>query len=111
MTANRFTTIKLKKDDMVKIIAGAHKSKTGKVLQVHPQTNKVTIEGIGQMKRTIKPSQRNPQGGTKDIHVPIDASNVALLIDKEKTSRIGYHIKKDGTKVRIARNIGNKEIK
>jgi large subunit ribosomal protein L24 len=111
MTANRSTTMKIKKNDMVKIIAGAHKGETGKVLQVHPQVRKVTIEGIGQMKRNIKPSQRHPQGGTKDIHIPMDVSKVALLTDKDNTSRIGYQVKKDGTKVRVARRIGNKEIK
>jgi large subunit ribosomal protein L24 len=110
MLANQPKTMKIKKNDLVKIISGANKGKTGKVLAVHPREQKVTIEGIGLSKRHIKPSQLNPQGGTKEIHQPINVSKVALLIDKDKTARIGYQIKKDGTKVRIAKNLGNKEI-
>lgn len=111
MSANQPRTIKIKKDDQVKIISGANKGKTGKVLAVHPKENKVTVEGVGLIKRHVKPSQLNPQGGTKEIHQPIDASKVAVVTDKDKTARIGYQVKKDGTKVRVARNQGNKEIK
>jgi len=111
MTANRPVTMRIKKDDMVKIISGAHKGKTGKVLKAHPATQMVTIDGIGMMKRNIKPNQQKPQGGTKEIHRPMHVSKVALLTEKDKTTRIGYQVKKDGTKVRIARQNGNKEIK
>ncbi len=110
MAANQ-PTMKIRRDDMVKIVSGALKGKTGKVLRVHPATQMITIEGIGLMKRHIKPSQLNPQGGTKEIHKPLPVSKVALIIDKDKTARIGYLVKKDGTKVRVARNHGNKEIK
>lgn len=110
MSANR-PTMKIKKDDTVKIVSGALKGKTGKVLAVHPDKQMVTIEGIGLIKRHIKPNQLNPQGGTKEVHKPIHASKVALVIEKDKTARIGYTVKKDGAKVRVARNHGNKEIK
>ncbi|HXH26314.1 MAG TPA: 50S ribosomal protein L24 [Candidatus Acidoferrum sp.] len=103
--------MKIKKNDMVKIIAGDHKGKTGKVLQVMPTKQMVVIEGIGQFTRHLKPSQLKPQGGTKEIHRPLHASKVALITDKDKTARIGYEVKKDGTKTRVARNLGNKEIK
>lgn len=108
MAANR---MKIKKDDTVKVIAGAHKGKTGKVLATHPATHSVTVEGLGKVKRHIKPSQVNPRGGTKEIQIPIDVSKVALVVDeKGKTSRIAYEVKKDG-KVRVARALKNKEIK
>lgn len=105
--------MKIKKDDTVKIIAGDHKGKTGKVVSVHPALMAVKIEGIGIFTRRIKPTQLNPQGGTKEIHRPLDVSKVALVhpTDSKKTTRIGYEIKKDGTKVRVARQAGNKEIK
>lgn len=103
--------MKIKKNDMVKIIAGDHKGKTGKVLQVLPARQMVKIEGIGQFTRHLKPSQLKPQGGTRDIHRPIHISNVALVVDTNKTARVGYDLKKDGTKTRVARNVGNKEIK
>lgn len=111
MSANR-PTMKIKKDDMVKIVSGANKGKTGKVLQVHPKLNAVTIEGIGEGKRYVKPNQLNPQGGTKAFQRPVDISKVTLLVGgKEEAGRIGYVVKKDGSKVRVARKLGNKEIK
>jgi large subunit ribosomal protein L24 len=109
MSANQ-PTMKIKKGDIVKIVAGDHKGKTGKVLAVHPREAMVTIEGVGEGKRYVKPSQLNPQGGTKEFHRPLAISKVALLVG-DKPARIGYLVKKDGTKVRVARNQGNKEIK
>jgi large subunit ribosomal protein L24 len=112
MVANRAGTMKIKKNDTVKVIAGAHKGKTGKVLQVHPATRAVTVDGLGKVKRHIKPTQVNPRGGTKEVHVPIDVSKVALVVDeKGTTSRVAYDTKKDGSKVRVARALKNKEIK
>jgi large subunit ribosomal protein L24 len=105
--------MKIKKNDTVRIMAGALKGQTGKVLAVHPTTSQVTIEGIGKIKRHIKPSQVNPQGGTKEIHKPMSISKVALVnpANDAKVTRVGYELKKDGTKVRVARAANNKEIK
>jgi large subunit ribosomal protein L24 len=113
MKANRPVTMKIKKNDTVRIIAGAAKGQTGKVLAVHPTKQTVTVEGLGKIKRHIKPSQLNPQGGTKDIVVPIPVSKVALInpANEAKVTRVGYQIKKDGTKVRVAKAANNKEIK
>ncbi len=113
MKANRLTTMKIKKNDVVRIISGSLKGQTGKVLEVHPTKQAVTVEGVGKIKRRIKPSQLNPQGGTKDIVVPIPVSKVALVhpANDAKVTRIGYEIKKDGTKVRVAKAANNKEIK
>ncbi|HYG83768.1 MAG TPA: 50S ribosomal protein L24 [Verrucomicrobiae bacterium] len=111
MAANQ-SIKKIKKDDIVKIMAGAHKGKTGKVLAVVTKEQGVLIEGIGKMKRNIKPNQLNPRGGTKEIHVPIPVSKVALVVDEKSaaTSRIGF-VMKDGKKIRVARQAKNKEIK
>lgn len=105
--------MKIKTGDLVKVIAGAHKGKTAKVVSVHPAQKAVKLEGLGMRKRYVKPSQVNPQGGAKDIHVAIDASKVALVspADASKTTRIGYEVKKDGQKVRVATQAGKKEIK
>ncbi|HEX4662522.1 MAG TPA: 50S ribosomal protein L24 [Candidatus Saccharimonadales bacterium] len=114
MAANRVNiTMKIKKNDTVKVIAGAHKGQLGKVLAVHPATHSVTVDGLGKVKRHIKPNQVNPRGGTKDVHVPIDISKVALVVDEKAatTSRVAYEIKSDGSKVRVARQLKNKEIK
>lgn len=103
--------MKIKKDDTVRVVAGKYKGKVAKVTKVHAG-GKVALEKLNIVQRHIKPSQLQPQGGTKEVHIPIDVSNVALVIDdKEKTSRIGYSFNKDGKKIRIARQSGNKEIK
>lgn len=99
------------KGDTVKLISGAKKGTTGKVLAVTEKG--VLIEGIGQMHRNIKPSQLNPRGGHKDIHVAVPLHKVALVVDEKsgKTSRVGYVKNADGGKTRLARQANNKEIK
>lgn len=99
------------KGDTIKIISGAQKGTTGKVLGVTAKG--VVIEGIGQKHRHIKPTQLNPKGGHKDIHVAVPLHKVALVVDEKtgKTSRVGYVKNVDGGTTRIARQANNKEIK
>jgi large subunit ribosomal protein L24 len=105
--------MKIKTGDLVKVISGAHKGKTAKVVSVHPKDNAVKLEGIGLRKRFVKPNVVNPQGGTKDLHIAMPAHKVALVhpTDAAKTTRVGHIVKKDGTKVRVARQAADKEIK
>jgi large subunit ribosomal protein L24 len=105
-------SMRIKKDDLVKVITGSHKGKTGKVLRTEPSKGLVYIDKIGLIKRYVKPSQLNPRGGSKEIHRGIDSSKVALVVDETKgtTSRVGYSVAKDGTKVRVAKAT-KKEIK
>jgi large subunit ribosomal protein L24 len=104
---------RIQKDDLVKIISGAKKGTTGKVTQVLAKKNAILVEGVGIGHRHVKPSQLNPRGGKKDIHVPVPMHKVALVVDEKtsKTSRIGYVKNADGNKVRLARQAKNKEIK
>lgn len=105
--------LKIRKDDLVKVISGKNKGTTGKVLAVDTKKGAVLVEGIGVGHRHIKPNQFNPRGGKKDIHVPVDISKVALVVDEKtgKTSRVGSVKNADGDKVRVARQLKNKEIK
>lgn len=66
----------LKTGDKVKIIAGANKGKTGKIVKIDTKAGKAMIEGIGVRTRHIKATQFNPKGGKKDIHQGIDLSNL-----------------------------------
>jgi large subunit ribosomal protein L24 len=104
---------RIKKGDTVKIIAGADKGATAKVLAVLASKNAVLLEGIGQKHRHIKPSQLNPRGGSKDIHVPTPLHKVAVVVDEKsgKTSRVGYIKNADGGTTRVARQANSKEIK
>lgn len=108
---SKIVKMKLKKGDQVKVIAGSHKGKTGKVVAVIPTENAVKVEGVNIIKRHVKPSMAQPQGGIIDIHQPLDASKVALLVagKKDTTSRVGFQTKKDGSKVRVYK-VNNKEI-
>ena len=89
---------KIKKDDMVKIIAGKDKDKTGKVLSVDTKKNEVVVEGCNMVTKHTKPSQTNQNGGIVHQEAPIDISNV-------KATRVGFEVK-DGKKVRVAKATG-----
>jgi len=102
--------IRLRKDDNVVVLRGKYKGKTGKVVAVHPSDNTVTVEGINIIKKAIKPTKLNPQGGIVEIVKPINVSKVAIVEPtSKKPSRIGYMFNKDGKKVRIFKKSG-KEV-
>ena len=82
-------TTKIKKDDLVKVIAGKDKGKEGKVLSVDTKNNKVLVEGVNIVHKHSKPSMQNQQGGIIDKEAPIDISNVMYLY-KGQTVRIGF---------------------
>ncbi len=92
------------KDDMVKIIAGKDKDKTGKVLSVDTKKNEVVVEGCNMVTKHTKPSQTNQNGGIVHQEAPIDISNVMLFVDG-KATRVGFEVK-DGKKVRVAKATG-----
>ncbi|WP_432626862.1 50S ribosomal protein L24 [Brotaphodocola sp.] len=93
---------KIKKDDLVKVITGKDKDKTGKVLQV--KDGKVVVEGCNMVTKHTKPNAGNPQGGIVKHEAAIDASNVMLVVDG-KATRVGFEMK-DGKKVRVAKATG-----
>jgi len=95
--------MRIKKGDMVEIIAGDHKGATGKVLRVIPKENKVVVQGHNIAKKHVRPSRRNPQGGRINVEQPIHISNVLPLNPKSsKGSRVHYQINDDGSKKRLA---------
>ena len=108
---NKLFKIRIKKGDTVQVLAGKYKGKTGTVVATHPSENKVTVEGINIVKKHVKPSQANPQGGILDITKPIWVSKVAVVDPtSKKPTRIGYKLNEDGTKTRVYKASG-KEIK
>jgi large subunit ribosomal protein L24 len=103
--------IKLKKGDTVVVRSGKYKGKTGKVTATHPTLNKVTVEGINIVKKAMKPTRTQPQGGIVEITKPIWVSKVALVEPtSKKASRIGTNVAADGTKTRVFKRTG-KEVK
>jgi large subunit ribosomal protein L24 len=103
--------IRLKKGDTVVVRAGKYKGKNGKVLEVHPSLNKVTVEGINIVKKHQKPNKAYPQGAIVELTKPIDVSKVGIMEPtSKKPSRIGYKVDAKGVKTRIFKR-GGKEIK
>ena len=97
-------TMKIKKGDTVKVIAGADKGTEGKVIAVNHKNNTVLVEGVNMITKHTKPSAQNQQGGIVHQEAPIDISNVMLFVDG-KATRVGFEVK-DGKKVRVAKATG-----
>ena len=97
-------SMKIKKGDLVKVIAGKDKDKEGKVIAVNTKNNTLLVEGVNMVTKHAKPSMANQQGGILNQEAAIDASNVMLVVDG-KTTRVGF--KMDGDKkVRFAKATG-----
>jgi large subunit ribosomal protein L24 len=71
----------VKKGDTVLVLAGADKGKTGRVLQVIPEKNRVVVEGVNMIKKHSRPTQKNPKGGILEKEASIHISNVKKQID------------------------------
>ena len=96
--------LKIKKGDLVKVIAGADKDKEGKVLAVNQKDGKVIVEGVNMRTKHTKPSAANQNGGIVHQEGPIDASNV-MLMHKGTATRVGFKMEGD-KKVRFAKKTG-----
>ncbi len=98
-------SLKIKKGDMVKVIAGKDKDKEGKVIAVNHKKGTLLVEGVNMITKHEKPSMANQQGGIVHREGPIDISNV-MYLHKGKPTRVGF--KMDGDKkVRIAKATGD----
>ena len=98
------STMKIKKGDMVKVIAGKDKDKEGKVIAVDKKDGRVLVEGVNLLTKHTKPSMANQNGGIVHQEGYIDASNV-MLLHNGKATRVGF--KMDGDKkVRFAKATG-----
>ena len=75
---------RIKKNDTVVAIAGAGIGKTGKVREVLPERGRAVVEGLNVVKKTLRKSQDNPQGGITEIEAPVDVSNLMLYCPNDK---------------------------
>ena len=99
--------MKIKTGDEVKVISGHYKGPVSTVTKVFPKENKIIVEGVNMVKKSLKPSQANPEGGVVEKEAKIDASNVMLYDRKAKSaSRVGFKFE-DGKKVRVFKKSGN----
>ncbi len=95
-------TTRIKKEDKVKIIAGKDRGKIGKVIRVDKKKKRLLVEKANMIKRHVKPSAKNPQGGIIEGEGPIHWSNVMLICSScVKPARIRMNILDSGEKVRV----------
>ncbi len=96
--------IAIKRDDVVKVIAGRDKGKTGRVLHVDREKGKVLVEGISMVKRHMRPNPaKQIKGGIAERESPIDVSNVMIMNSRGEATRIGYRIEGSGASARRVR--------
>ena len=101
----------IKKGDIVSVLAGDDKGKTGRVLSVQVKKNRAVVEGVNIVSKSTKPSAKYPQGGIVKIEAPVHISNLNLVDPKSgKPTRIGRKLNDAGKLVRYSKKSGE-EIK
>jgi len=106
------TKIKLKRGDMVQVIAGKEVGREGRILLVDRNKGKVIVEGLNMQTKHQKSNRANQEGGISRREAPLHASNV-MYLHKGKPTRLGYKLeitesngKKQVTKKRFAKSTG-----
>jgi large subunit ribosomal protein L24 len=100
-------SLHIRRNDVVKVLAGSDRGKTGRVLRVIPDKGKVLVEHVRVVKKTVSSKQgQRTKGGIAEHESPIDVSNVALVCPNCDTANVGYKV--EGTsKQRICKTCGS----
>ena len=97
----------VKTGDKVKVIAGKDKGKEGQVVRSLPSKQRVVVEKVNMVKKAMRPTQQNPQGGITTVEAPLHVSNVMLVCPScGKPVRTGKRINDEGKKVRVCKKCG-----
>jgi len=108
---NRATKLKIRKGDLVKVIAGDSKGSQGKIVEIIVDKNRAIVEGANMVSKHTKPNAANPNGGIVKQEAAIHISNLALVDPKTgATTRVGRKKNDAGKLVRVAIKSGE-EIK
>ena len=95
---------KIKKNDIVMVLAGRDKGKTGKTLKIFPKKSKVIVEGVNFVKKHLRRTREDQKGGIIQKESPIDFSNLAIFCKGcSKPTKVGYNLLKDGTNSRFCK--------
>ena len=104
MAQNKMT---IRKGDTVKVIAGKDRGKTGKVLRSVPEKSRVVVEKVNMVKKAMRPTQQNPQGGIMSVEAPIHVSNVMVVCPEcKQPTRVSHRVNEAGKKVRVCKKCG-----
>ena len=96
---------KIRKGDRVMVLSGREKGRSGEVFEVRPDEDRALVRGLNMVKRHQKQTAQQ-EGGIVSKEAPIHLSNLAYVGKDGKPTRIGFKIRTDGTKVRIAKRSG-----
>ena len=94
----------VKKNDLVKVISGESRGKTGKILRVFPETERIVVQGINLRWKHMRRSQEHPHGARIQKELPIHMSKVKIVCPQcNKPARVGYRITESGVKSRVCK--------
>ncbi len=97
----------IKKGDKVKVLSGKDKGKEGVVLRALPQKERVVVEKVNMIKKAMRPTQQNPQGGISTMEAPIHVSNVMVICPEcKQATRVNRNRDENGKKVRVCKKCG-----
>lgn len=97
-------SLSLRREDTVYVVSGKSRGKTGKILRILTEKNRVLVEKVNMVKKHAKPSKGNPQGGIIEKEASIHISNLMYYCPKcSKPVRLGSKVLKDGKKVRVCK--------
>ena len=98
----------VRKGDNVKVLSGKDAGVTGEIIRALPSEGRVVVKGVAKMKKSVRPTQKNPRGGIIEKEAPIDVSRVQLICPKcGKPTRVGHGgVSAEGNKIRICKKCG-----
>ena len=100
-------SLNIRRNDVVKVLTGSDRGKTGRVLRVFPDKSTVPVEHIRRVKKKVSSKQgQSTKGGIAEHESPINVSNVALVCSNCDTASIGYKVE-GTTKQRICKTCGS----
>jgi len=100
--------VHIKKNDLVYVLSGKDREKTGKVLKVYPKKSRAVVEGINYIQKHTRPNpQKNVKGGILPKESPIQISNLMVVCKRcDKRSRVEFSVAQDGHKIRVCKHCG-----
>ncbi|MDD5423457.1 MAG: 50S ribosomal protein L24 [Candidatus Omnitrophica bacterium] len=95
---------KIKKNDIVFVLSGRSRGKTGKVFRIFPKKERALVEGVNYVKKHVRKTKNDQQGGVAQKESPIQISNLALFCKTcNKSARVGVSVLADGTRARFCK--------
>lgn len=100
-------SMNIKKGDKVKVLSGKDKGKEATVLRALPQKQRVVVEKVNVVKKALRPTQQNPQGGISSVEAPLHVSNVMVICPScKQPTRVSSRRDEKGKKIRVCKKCG-----